>query len=54
MKVLDRPVWHHRAIRVETIAHYLQRYAAEIIARKKAALPGARLQGRTSRPRRTS
>jgi predicted nucleotide-binding protein (sugar kinase/HSP70/actin superfamily) len=26
-------------IRVETIAHYLQRYAAEIIARKKAASP---------------
>jgi predicted nucleotide-binding protein (sugar kinase/HSP70/actin superfamily) len=26
-------------IRVETIAHYLQRYAAEIIERKKAASP---------------
>jgi hypothetical protein len=26
-------------IRVETIAHYLQKYAAEIIARKKAASP---------------
>jgi hypothetical protein len=26
-------------IRVETIAHYLQRYATEIIERKKAASP---------------
>jgi predicted nucleotide-binding protein (sugar kinase/HSP70/actin superfamily) len=27
-------------IRVETIAHYLQKYSAEIIAKKKAAAPG--------------
>ena len=26
-------------IRVETIAHYLGKYSAEIIARKKAAMP---------------
>ena len=37
-------------IRVETIAHYLQKYAKEIIARKKAAAaPGCPLLSRTTR-----
>jgi predicted nucleotide-binding protein (sugar kinase/HSP70/actin superfamily) len=33
-------------IRVETIAHYMQKHAAEIIARKRAASPpGCPLEG---------
>jgi predicted nucleotide-binding protein (sugar kinase/HSP70/actin superfamily) len=36
-------------IRVETIAHYLGRYASDIIARKKAAAPGGPLE-RAARP----
>jgi predicted nucleotide-binding protein (sugar kinase/HSP70/actin superfamily) len=37
-------------IRVETIAHYLQKYAKEIIERKKAAAaPGCPLLSRTTR-----
>jgi len=37
-------------IRVETITHYLQKYAADIIARKKAAAPASCPLGLTPAP----
>jgi len=43
-------------IRVETITHYLERYAADIVARKKATMPpGCPLsEGASTAPSETS